>query len=387
MREHLHTRHPPHPRPDGQWALLLCLVAALTLAGPGVTQARDRSFKPGVLKRLCQGSAVCYSEPPSIPAELKDFWKVHPRFGFFFEGRRLVLGAHDRQIARQVIADLKKHSGRVRSEAGPISPSAVCAGPKGSCFFDVTDIAAPEIVDRHHVRPRTYGSNCFNFCLSHRLFDGPYPVDYPSLRELLTAPFAREVRNPRSVRPGDVILIEQRGLSADQTRGVHGAVLVSPNLVLSKNGLGQANPYRLMDLQEMISLYGGEDRRTKVYRVETLDRLIKTHGARLPPRLLRDLGTVSKLEQGLARHVLDRGQPPLSATERRRQASFYRDLQKVAGELWQQNEKRYFDLYPAILMPEKHRPLTEQDHLEYKFLNLLMTKLSALRSASPPARP
>lgn len=188
----------------------------------------------------------------------QSFWKIHKRFGFVrLDYGKIALVAKNETIANQLIEDLYKYTGNPIDTVKRIFIEEINEG----VHYDVTNLMNDTVRNLLDVQPRS-GPNCWNLCLVHaRSIERFTSVSANEFRHWVNGPYSQEIKKISHLRPGDILSIHDNwGVS-------HAAIYISDKMVLTKNGGDGSRGYRLMDINEMGSIYFQPGYEVKAYRI------------------------------------------------------------------------------------------------------------------------
>lgn len=249
----------------------------------------------------------------SADKHIQKFWLWHNRFGVVrAPNDRILLVTLNRARAEQLVAELREYSGEKTKPAPYVKDSPILRGRS----VDVTDIAGPWVKKLLDFQPKRQGPNCWNFCLMHAgILQHFRFTTGEEFRHWLSGPLAEEVKGLDQLKPGDIFALTS---GRDE---VHGAIAVSPNLVLSKTGRDLEYGYRLMDIREMLGLFeqSASKSNLRVYRLQSLETLERRGNLQWPERLQAEWRAVDALERKLEKEYIgaleDGGNIPLRVLE------------------------------------------------------------------------
>jgi hypothetical protein len=281
---------------------LLCILVLSSLIGESANalvcrraQADRVSFQNLLANRDHEFGADFYSSQQHI----NKFWAYHKRFGFIrTKDGRILLVTKNRRRAAELIDELRRYSGQMVAEARQVEDSPVYSG----LSFDVSSIVGPLIREKLDVQTRSMGPNCWNVCLVHAgiLKSFRFTSDEEATH-WFEGPMGLRIRAMDDLKPGDIFAFSSRGES------MHGAVSISPNLVLSKTGADEAFGYRLMDVRELTGFFNDTKPGLKVYRLKTLQEMLDLPGFGWPPELLAHWKMMDAFESQLEGFYFGRG--------------------------------------------------------------------------------
>ncbi len=275
-----------------------CLLLAMALAFLGL--APTQVFAAALVCRKAQLAVLqaplnslfanrdeSFVEGYSGTVHIQEFWQTHKRFGFVRSSDgRVILAARNETQVQQIINELRSSSGLKDAKAPRVQDSPLSEGVS----VDVTELMGGWIRDKLDFQPVAKGPNCWNFCLMHA--EVVSSMRYSSAEEFrhwLSGPFSEPIRNVHDLRPGDIFAL-MKG-----PEDLHGAIFISPNLVLSKNGAKAQYGYRLMDIREMLGSYAlATD--IQAYRLKSWQEIQQRYRIQLPAALSLRWKEVDALE-------------------------------------------------------------------------------------------
>lgn len=234
--------------------VFLALAMSLGYCAPSFasTQLAEQNFPLSSLvidkDKIPRGDSYTSSE------HREKFWSIHEKFGFLTNGDRTLLLARNLETAKNLVNDLMfaKKIWDDQTFSPPKIERNVSrkVGDKTGYFVDVT-LLIPKIFGALNEQyAKIFGSNCWNLALYLNGAASNLQESTPAeFRAWVESDQVRRVDFSESVLPGDVIVFRLQG------EEVHAAVILTPGIVLTKNGQEESRPYRIMDFQEMAAQY------------------------------------------------------------------------------------------------------------------------------------
>ena len=282
-----------------------------------------------------------YKDDYTFEEETADFWTHHQRFGVIREKDRLILIARDEAMARQLLADMSA-TGAKKVQRKKI----------GGAAYDITDFADP-LAKRLVGRWVFDGPNCWNLCLIHRELTGAIAATRDTeFRHWMASPLSQEVRNVADLQPGDIVAFRQ----GDEE--VHGAVYLSPRILLTKNGTEEVRPYRLMDLNEVYNVYRPMSNDIKLFRVKALPAFLAENPALKTPALTDLMTKMSALDAKISFYAMqdeptmmtDAYQVGANQFRRERRATAKELLAQAQADVANVSESRLKSIYEGLII-------------------------------------
>jgi hypothetical protein len=288
----------------------------------------------------------------------------------------LILGARSKRKAMKLVNELTEYFGTHADDIKELET----LNPRGF-YIDITSIV-PQPYLSHLGKKSRLGANCHGYCTFGRLTSAGLSFSSSDLDVVTRPPLSMKVSKVSLMHRGDIVVLKDRDIDGNSiTNLVHSFQYISKNLAIVKNGINNQNPFRIVDINEAVSVYENSayDMFAEIFRLPTTNDIVakyyKSH-----PQLIRDLKKLDVIERQTADFLVQENYFSLRGEQQKAADIAIKKAKEVAETIYDRYQEEHFEFldYSGQSSGKEWDSYSEKQQIRLQLLALIHSKTTSL---------